>query len=301
MKRLALSAAVSILCCGFMLGQAQYKVLYNFGSVPNDGIGPQGALISDSSGNLYGTTAFGGGASGGTAGGTVFELSPQSNGTWNETILYDFCSQTNCTDGYEPQAGLLMDSAGNLYGTTYYSYCTTGAGECAGTVFELSPPSPPGGPWTHTVLYTFCSEVNYPVCLDGDQPHSQLVFDASGNLYGTTVKGGTGHDVGSSGGGTVFELSRGSSGWTETLLYSFCQLGTGFKCPDGAFPQAGVVFDNSGNLYGTTQAAVSEAGGLVYELSPGSNGWTETVLHPAHDEIYAPVTISAGGNLLGTT
>src|SRR5271154_5155829 len=115
MKRLALSVAVSILCCGFALGQAQEKVLWSFGSVPNDGIGPQGALVSDSSGNLYGATT-GGGANGY---GILFELSPQLGGTWIETILYNFCSNfvnELCLDGAAPAGSLAFDSQRNLYG-----------------------------------------------------------------------------------------------------------------------------------------------------------------------------------------
>jgi uncharacterized repeat protein (TIGR03803 family) len=299
MKRLFLSVAVSILCCGYMLGQAQEKVLWSFGSVPNDGIGPQAALISDNAGNLYGTTAGGGTA----AGGTVFKLSPQTGGTWSETILYNFCTQTDCTDGYEPQAGLLMDSAGKLYGTAYAGGivdCPHGTA-CGGTAFELSPPSELGQPWTYAVLYTFCSEISGVVCLDGSEPRSQLILDASGNLYGTTVKGGRGHDVDSYGGGVVFELSPGSNGWTETVLYSFCQLGRGGFCTDGANPEAGVTL-SSGSLFGTTESGGLGANGLVYELSPGSNGWTEEVLYTSYNgSSYAPVTFSAAGNLFSTT
>jgi len=299
MKKLALCAAL-IICCGDVLGQTQEKVMWSFGSVPNDGIGPQAALISDSSGNLYGTTYAGGTESAGT----VFELSPQPGGTWSETILWNFCTQTNCTDGYEPQAGLLMDSAGNLYGTTYGSYCTTGQGECAGTVFELSPPSVLGGAWTYNALYTFCSVVKSgsDECLDGSDPRSQLIFDASGNLYGTTVQGGSGHYLGGLGGGVAFELSPGPNGWSETVLYSFCVLGEGNSCSDGASPRAGVTFDTSGNLFGTLEAAGSGRMGLVYELSPGSNGWTEKQVYTSYNgNSYAPVTFDAVGNLYSTT
>jgi uncharacterized repeat protein (TIGR03803 family) len=296
--KLALCSAL-VLCCGYMLGQTQEEVLWSFGSVPNDGREPQAALISDNSGNLYGTTTGGGVASGGT----VFELSPQTGGTWNETILYNFCTLTNCTDGYEPQAGLVMDSAGNLYGTAYAGGivdCPHGTA-CGGTAFELSPPSELGQPWTYTILYTFCSEISGVVCLDGSEPRSQLIFDASGNLYGTTVKGGTGHDVDSYGGGVVFELSPGSNGWTETVLYSFCQLGRGGFCTDGANPEAGVAL-SSGSLFGTTASGGLGSNGLVYELSPGTNGWTEEVLYTSYNgSSYAPVTISAAGNLLTTT
>jgi uncharacterized repeat protein (TIGR03803 family) len=288
-----------ILCCGLSVGQT-YKVLWNFGSVPNDGAGPVASLISDGAGNLYGTTIGGGTASEGT----VFELSPQNDGTRNETVLYNFCMLANCADGYEPQAGLIMDTVGNLYGTTYYSLCTTGQGECAGTVFELSPPSQPGKSWTYSVLYTFCSVVMKGTgkCLDGSDPHSQLIFDATGSLYGTTVQGGTGHFLNGMGGGVAFKLSPGTNGWTETVLYSFCILGQGDFCNDGASPQAGVSLDKSGNLVGTTEAGGFGRMGVVYELSPGSNGWTEEVLYVSFNGgSYAPVSFDSAGNLYSTT
>jgi uncharacterized repeat protein (TIGR03803 family) len=289
------------LCSTFAAAQAQYKVLYNFGSVPNDGLAPEGSLISDSYGNLYGTTAFGGTG----AGGTVFELSPQPGGTWNEAVLYNFCTQAGCADGFQPQAGLVIDSAGNLYGTTYYGPCTNGEGHCGGVVFELSPPLS-GGAWTYSVLYTFCSVFN-DGCLDGSEPRSQLVFDASGNLYGTTREGGNGHYNGqANNGGVVFELSPSlAGGWTETVLYNFCTKGSQKICLDGAYPYAGVVFGPDGNLYGTTSEGggkVKNADGVVYQLSPGSDGWTETVLITQYfSQSYAPVSFSAAGNLFSTT
>src|ERR1700685_582731 len=128
---------------------AQETVIYQFGAAgPNDGAGPNGTLVFDAVGNMYGTTG-----TGGTEGaGTVFELSPLQDGTWQETIIYDFCSgglQNHCPDGEEPEAGLIFDTRGNLYGTTTFG------GNGSGTVFELSPPSQPGGSWTHQVLWSF--------------------------------------------------------------------------------------------------------------------------------------------------
>ncbi len=153
----------------------------------------------------------------------------------------------NGTDGYYPAAGLIWDAAGNLYGTTL-------SGGRSGTVFELSPTT--GGGWTETVLYSFCSRNG---CTDGNTPGT-LVFDAAGNLYGTTAYGGTYND------GTVFELSSAGGGaWTETVLYAFCSQNL---CRDGSVPAAGLIFDAAGNLYGTTSGGQYFYGGTVFELTP---------------------------------
>ncbi len=172
-----------------------------------------------------------------------------------------------------------MDSAGNLYGTTSGGGTGGGAngfcpGSC-GTVFELSPPTVSGGSWTETVLYNFCSVVSGGACIDGYQPISDLTFDSHGNLYGTTVSGGSGKN-----GGVVFELSAGSNGWSETILYNFCSA-QGTYCLDGAAPSARVTFDAAGNLYGTTRSGGAPnyaGGGTVYKLLPGSGQWSHTIL-----------------------
>jgi len=286
MKNAFLCAAVVVLSCGFVFGQAQYKVLWSFAGAPNDGNAPEGSLVLDRAGNLYGTSFTGGSSTASLCFpygcGTVFELSPNQDGTWTEVVLYSFCtnySNSQCLDGALPQAGLLLDPKGNLYGTT-----TNGGDQpCehtslgCGIVFKISPPSALGGTWTERVLYNFCLTKANNNCSDGSLPVSQLTSDASGNLYGTTSTGGT--NV--SNAGTVFELSRGVKGWTETVLYSFCSLGQGDACPDGSSPLAGVTFDNSGNLNGTTKlggSQKSQGNGTVYKLSPGANGWTEAVV-----------------------
>jgi uncharacterized repeat protein (TIGR03803 family) len=268
--------ATPLLSCVFVFAQSQYEMLWNFAGSPSDGAFPLANRIFDRMGNLYGTTK--GGGSGTGSAGTVFKLSPHNDGTWIATTLYSFCSN-RCLDGAFPQAGLVFDSAGNLHGTTYHGGSSALCGDTSGcgVVFELTPPSSSGSTWTESVLYNFCTNYINRQCLDGFFPNSQLVFDASGNLYGTTTGGGSGHSTG----GTVFEVSHGSSGWTEAVLYNFCSLGTGNFCPDGAFPQAGVTFDKTGNLYGTTDlggSINSEGGGTVYKLSFGSSGWTETIL-----------------------
>src|ERR1700683_4705763 len=147
-------ATVVVLACTFALGQ-QYKVLWTFAGPPNDGGVPVTNLVLDQAGNLYGTTEFGGTYDSGT----VFELSPNGDGTWTESVIYEFCTDMGnnlCLDGQYPVAGLIFDGSGTLYGTTK----SGGAGSFgyqAGTVFKLSPPAMPGSAWTETVLYSFCA------------------------------------------------------------------------------------------------------------------------------------------------
>jgi uncharacterized repeat protein (TIGR03803 family) len=242
------------------LGQAQEKVLYSFCSAANctDGAAPHGKLVFDKTGILYGTTAAGGQYDYGT----IFELS-LSNGSWTENVLYSFCldTLTNCPDGANPMAGPTFDTAGNLYGTT-----AGGGAYGLGTVFELSPSPRKDGSWTETVLWSFGAPG------DGRDPLSHLVFDTSGNLYGTAAGGGT------YGGGIVFQLVPSVGGqWSENILFPF-----GPDPYNGAEPEAGVTFDKSGNLYGTTAEGGSHdhgGAGAAYKLSPNSQlPWTETVL-----------------------
>src|ERR1700690_2745696 len=280
---------------------AQETVLHSFNHNGTDGQRPAAGLIFDAAKiNLYGTTN-----SGGTYGyGTVFELTPQSGGGWTERVLYSFCLQANCTDGAAPYAGLKFDAAGNLYGTT-----TAGGTYGYGTVFELTPAM--GGSWTEQVLYSFCSRTN---CTDGAAPYAGLIFDAAGNLYGTTIAGGI-YNTNSSctgGCGTVFEMTPAGGGWTETVLYSFCPA---MYCFDGAQPYAGLIFNAAGNLlYGTTYAGGTGGnGGTVFELTPAvGGGWTEAVLYSFCPENfceyrfdgfnpYAGLVIDAADDLYGTT
>jgi len=286
MKTLGLYIAVLFLSCAFALGQAQYKILYSFAGPP-DGAYPASEVIRDISGNLYGTTESGGSSQCEEGCGTVFRLSPNPDGTWSETVLYTFCTEENCTDGQYPVAGLTIDSAGNLYGVTL-----------TGAVFELSPPVVPADPWTYTLLFQFGLRFG-----GGIDPMGRMIFDDSGNLYGTTYEGGTGW-------GSVFELSPTPDGWTETDLYDFCPHPNVNACIDGNGPQAGVVFDKAGNLYGTTAFGGNSryfGGGTVYRLSHKDGEWKETVLY-AFPSMFskrggAPdgaVTFDASGNLFGT-
>lgn len=183
------------------VGQSQYKVLWSFAGSPTGGDTPLGSLISDGAGHLFGTTRFGGAVHNLACErgcGTVFVLTPNVRGSWSEHLLYSFCqkydaSNEQCLDGEYPQAGLVIDGGGNLYGTTYGGGpgCSLASYGC-GTVFELSPPTSPDGKWTENVLYNFCSNYVENRCLDGNFPLSQLILDTPGNLYGTTSAGGTG-------------------------------------------------------------------------------------------------------------
>lgn len=266
----------------FGASQPQLQVLYNF-NAGADGFNPQGSLVADEAGNLYGVTALGGGASRscyrGKGCGTVFELVAPAVKTkpWIYKTLYRF---TGGFDGGQPIAGLIIDAKRNLYGTT----SSGGAG--LGLVFELSPVQ--GGGWQETVLHTF----EYA---DGAVPSARLLFDATGNLYGTTQLGG------SNSYGTAFELTPSEGGgWTETVLYNF---GADL---DGSMPVAGLTFDQQGNLYGTTEnGGINGDFGTVFELTPTAQGWTETILI-SFTGVYssaprAEVIFDAAGNIYGTS
>ena len=275
------------------------QVLYSFNLLPGGGAYPTAGLIFDGAGNLYGTTSGGGSSHCYNGCGTVFELSSVAGGGWMETMLYSFCPQGGvCPDGDTPNAGLIFDAAGNLYGTTQ-----GGGTYGSGTVFELSPAG--GGNWTETVLHSFNRDGT-----DGFQPFGGVIFDAAGNLYGTTPYGGTTTDT--SDGGTAFELSPTAGGtWIEQVLHNF---GNG---ADGAYSYSGLIFDAAGNLYGTTYGGGSYSScsyyghgdvgcGTVFELSPtAGGGWTEQVLHNFDNGVggfapWAGVIFDAAGNLYGT-
>jgi uncharacterized repeat protein (TIGR03803 family) len=237
-------------------------VLYSFGGPNGDGAYPYAGLIFDKTGNLYGTTIQGGVAGNG---GTIFKLAPNSDGSWTESILYSFCSLTNCVDGLNPTSALISDATGSLYGTTIQ-----GGAANDGTLFKLTPKV--HGGWTESVLYSFCSRTR---CADGAEPYlGSLVFDAKGNLYGTTQGGGARIY------GVVFKLaSKANGSWTETVLHNFCSLKS---CEDGQIPYAGLIFDAAGRLYGTTLRGgpFGEDYGVVFRLTPkAQGGWEEKVLH----------------------
>jgi uncharacterized repeat protein (TIGR03803 family) len=292
-------------------------VLHNFtGGV--DGWLPNGPVIFDSVGNLYGATQNGGAYETGT----VFELSP-AGASWTETVLHSFAGQH---DGLYPQTGLIMDPAGNLYGATtravfelspsggdwtartIYHVAThdhiaagltmDAAGNIFGvslsTVFELSSPNR-HGVWHRTLIHTFAGGPN-----DGAYAQGTPVLDQAGNLYGTTSGGGLGTGVGQ---GTVYELSPGKNGtWAEKILHFF----KGGK--DGRDPFAGVVLDGAGNIYGTTRAGGKPGSeGTVFELlAPvGKGSYKYKILWkfngPDGDSPYGSLILDSAGDLYGTT
>jgi uncharacterized repeat protein (TIGR03803 family) len=269
---------------------SKYKTLTKF-THTKDGKSPLASLIFDQAGNLYGTTFVGGWPA--KNDGTVFKLTPSQDGSWTESVLYRFCSRRDCRDGARPYAGLIFDQAGNLYGTTAFG----GDIDDHGVVFKLTPN--PDGTWTERVLHRFCSLRN---CADGYTPYGGLIFDQTGNLYGTTGGGGA-HN-----GGTVFKLAENHDGsWSQSVLFSFCSL---TNCADGGGPEASLIFDQVGNLYGTTNGGGPRNGGTVFKLTPNQDGsWTEKVLHdfctfPCHDDGQSPhaaVILDGAGNLYGTT
>ena len=224
------------------------KILHRFDNRGTDGYFPYASLVLDASGNLYGTTFYGGAH----GYGTVFELTPQAGGSWTETMVYSFCSQSFCTDGSVPFASLIFDAAGNLYGTTQQG------GGGGGTVFELTPSG--GGAWTESILASFSDSGDEAA--EGTFPAARLIFDAAGNLYGTTASGGA------NGWGTAFELSPGAAGgvWTEKVLHNFNY--NPYNGTDGADPTCGLIFDAAGNLYGTTFSGGSGRYGTVFEIRP---------------------------------
>jgi uncharacterized repeat protein (TIGR03803 family) len=248
-------------------------VLHAFGK-GKDGAGLWGSLTLDKKGNLYGTTSGGGAHNFGT----VFELMPHPGGLWTEAILHSFCSLPHCADGSEPFSDVILDERGNLYGTTTFE------------VFEMAPGTIG---WTLRVL-------------DNNGSRAGLLLDKAGNLYGNIGPGKYGD-------GAVTELVRGSNGWTESVLYSFCSK---LYCADGATPIAGVTFGKAGNLYGTTEygghSTYCHGGaigcGVVFNLTPSQDGSRgERVLHifpsNANDGSLplGGLILDTSGNLYGTT
>lgn len=258
-------------------GQWTEQVLHNFPG-GGDGYDPAAPLMIDASGNLYGTTAYGGFDAGDE--GTVFELSRGFVG-WTFQTIHAFAGP----GGLQPYAGVTMDGTDHLYGTTL-----TGGAYRVGTVFALSRDS--NGRWTERRLHSFPRRAR-----DGNRPAAGLIFDAAGNLYGTTYDGG---DPSSGGFGVVFELTPSTR--REHVLYRFHLQGR----PDGANPVAGLAFGTNGNLYGTTSGGGSYGFGTVYELArlPGG-GWRERVLYSFANgpDGYSPaagVVVDRAGNLYGT-
>jgi uncharacterized repeat protein (TIGR03803 family) len=281
----------------FLNGAWKETVLHSFGN-GTDGVEPVGALVFDGSGNLYGVTALGGNTSCSEGCGTVYELTPTVSG-WQETIMHSF---TGGADGNEPGAGLVLDKAGNLYGTSRYGgYAnnTNCSGGC-GTVFTLVP-SVNG--WAHSVIYNFQGSA------DGWTPHAALIMDPQGSLYGTTEGGGyyststSGNAICLGSCGTIFKMTPSGGAWQETVLYSFQGLGI-----DGVDP-TGLVMDSAGNLYGATTIGgftyppCSGSVGNFFKLNPTGSGGSITQLYyfMGCERGYSPLNVirDQAGNVYG--
>jgi uncharacterized repeat protein (TIGR03803 family) len=251
---------------GRQYGQAQtYTVVYSFAGQPNDGVSPNGELVQDAAGNFYGTTMRGGTNNFGT----IFKLDPAGN----ETILYSFTAGPN--DGFYPAGGLLLDTEGNLYGTT-----STGTDFGGGALFKLDTNG------------TFKRVFKFGLAGTGNDPRSRLVTN-KGDLYGVTANGGLGCSGASQGCGIIYKMTKGG---TETVLYKF----TGGA--DGASPQ-NIIRDAAGNLYGVAVSSSSVNAGTVWELD--TNGQF-SVLHAFTGgadggEPLGRLTRDANGNIHGVT
>jgi uncharacterized repeat protein (TIGR03803 family) len=267
-----------------------YTLLHNFLG-GTDGAYPSARLIFGPDGGLYSTTLQGGRIGGPCSAGcgAVFKLKPPLNplGPWTYTVLYRF---NGGVDGQYPVAEVIFDSAGNMYGTTQ-----SGGADCSrgcGTVYELMPSA---GGWTERILHAFQGGPT-----DGANPQSELIFDTAGNLYGTTVAGGTFQQN-----GTVYKLSASGSGWTENVLYSF--QGTGLT--GGANPNGGLIADQFGNLYAATtnDGGMWHGGGAVSELTPSGSQLTFNLVYDFGGSgccqcgSWRTLAMDHAGNLYGTT
>ncbi len=260
-------------------GTFTYKPLHNFGG---DEGGPLGDFAWDSSGNIYGATFH----DSTTFQGEVFELSPQPNGSWKDTILYTFPSPNGVGS---PVGSVIFDGKGNLYGATFYGIGNYD-GDSRGAIYELSPQS--GGRWKFSILY------NFKISDKTQFPNSRLIFDSSGNLYGTSQ--------GSNFYGTIFEVSPSTSGsWTEKTIHMFT------SGSDGGNTIGNLTLDTNGNLYGTTYSGGLGCNqslcGTVYKLTPQSGGaWNESISHAFQSATdgsipYTGLFLGNDGDLYGTT
>ena len=370
-------AIASILCTGNASATGDYKRIHSFCNNfinCSDGANPQAGLTVDAAGNFYGTTYFGGqGDCGGYGCGTAFELSPTGDGKYRLAVLHRFCAKSNCDDGGLPMAGLIVDTAGNLYGTAnvgggsgagsayeialnsdgsrnfkvLHHFCAKsncddgggpqfdgftykgqasgapydgisplyGTGFIGGTgglgvAYELKPSG--NGKWEERVLYNFCTQSSAPAegkrgskpsgsCSDGRLPARGLVLDTAGNLYGTTQAGGPSDN------GVIFELSKSGKAWNETILYNICAGGG--SCPDGTYASSPLIFDGSGNLYGSMVNGANSGSGVLFKLVPNGTNSTYSVLYDFcsssgcadGQEPFGPLLMDSGGNIFGTT
>jgi uncharacterized repeat protein (TIGR03803 family) len=261
-----------------------FNLLYTF-TGGSDGGGPEARVIIGPNGSLYGTTT-----NGGNGYGTVFQLSPPPTicktayCPWRERVLYAFHGAPDCGNGSGPTSfgDLIFDQAGNIYGTTYH-----GGVNNVGCVYKLMPSG--SGGYTESVIHSFAGGS------DGRFPFTGVILDSAGNLYGTTGQGGP-RDF-----GTVYQLVSSSEGYTENILYSFT------NGSDGRYAFGGLIFDRSGNLYGSTEDGGAGGAGTAFELTPVGNGnWSYSALYPFsgaryYNGPYASFVMDGAGNLYGTT
>jgi len=254
-----------------------HTVLYSF-TGGADGGEPYKGVTLDFHGNIYGTAVTGGGGSCEGGCGVAFKLT-NSGGKWTQSVIHTF---TGGNDGSGPGSGLTVDAHGNLYGMT-----PTGGSFGLGVIYRLVPQS--NGIWKLNVVHTFTGGV------DGSSGSAgRLILDHAGNLYGVATVGGA------LGKGVAFEITHSTTGWTLLPLYAFKDQ------PDGALPYGGLIFDKSGNLYGTTYYAGANDVGTVYKLTRSGGAWTETVLYSFKGDTdgSSPISTLASdtkGNLYGTT
>lgn len=298
---LALAAAICVAgpWSGASANSYKYRVLYSFCSEGGctDGVRPAATLLVDQSGNLYGTTQ-GGGALGD---GTVFRLSPRGHNKWKHTTLYSFCSQSATCSLSGSSASVVIDTSGNLYGTTGPASGTDG-----GLIFSLKPKQ--RGEWKYTQVYAFpCSG---GVCPNGSNPSGLTYLGASsGQPYdGTSALFGAGNGGGGglgSGGGVAFRLEPQNNRWRQTVLYNFCTAISG-DCADGAGPNTAVM-DSAGRLWGTTSSGGDDRGGGVLYSITGRHESVEyefcSVTEDCPDGGFpmSPVFLDNFGRILGTT
>lgn len=287
-------AVLMILAAAEAQGQT-FQVLHTF-TGGNDGASPVVGLTMDRAGSLYGTAEYGGTGNcnvGPQGCGTVFKLSHKGTG-WTFASLYSF-QGWNAADGAYPQSRVSIGTDGNLYGATSIGgpigECSGGLG--CGTAYRLQPPATicrsVSCPWSETVLHKFMADH------DGNYPSGDLIFDAAGDLYGTTVRGGS---QSSGGSGTVYELSQSNGGWMENILYSFTDGEA------GGYPNSGVIFDGAGNLDGTSTNGGQYLLGTVFQLTPSASGWTGNAIYSFTGKgdgqsPAAGLIMDNGGNLYG--
>ena len=279
-RLIALTAATTALVAA--RGDVAERIVFDLATL--NAIAPNGGLIADGNGALYGTESDGGAH----GDGVLYKVAPSSSG-YSLSYLYAFTGGRS--GGKSPLSGPLIAANGTLYGTT----ADGGAVRCpsrtpCGLVYALTPSS---GGYAFSVLYRFKGGT------DGATPAASLIADASGTLYGTTQLGG-GNAACPNGCGTVFALSLSSKGWMERVLYTF-QGGT-----DGAFPTQALLIDRHGDLFGTTATGGTQGLGVAFELTRSSSGYTESVLHafagpPDGSQPSSALVEDRAGNLFGTT